>query len=253
MNQCTFLGRLTADPEIRYAQETQKPIARFTVAVDRWRTEDGEQNADFFPCVVFNQRAEFAEKYLRRGMRILVSGSMRNNHYTNRNGEKVYGTELLGNLIEFADGKGETEANGGQEQSAGRSGQNQTGAAGTRTSAGMGNTAAGNAGAGAAAGGRTSTASGQSAAPSQRTASGQTVSRQSATFSQAAPRQRTAPSQAAGRQQAASRQSAAGTTSSRSQAGRAAASRQPARTTAASQGGGFMNIPDGIDDELPFR
>lgn len=242
MNQCTFLGRLTADPEIRYAQESQKPIARFTVAVDRWRSEEGEQNADFFPCVVFNQRAEFAEKYLRRGMRILVSGSMRNNHYTNRNGEKVYGTELLGNLIEFADGKGDTEADGSQEQSAGRTGQNQTGAAGTRTSANMGNTAAGNAGAGAAVGGRTSTASGQSAAPRQSAASGQ-----------AASRQRTAPGQAAGRQQPASRQSAAGTAASRSQTGRTTVSRQPARTAAAPQGGGFMNIPDGLDDGLPFR
>lgn len=106
LNQCTFLGRLTRDPEIRYSSgENQIPIARFTLAVDRWKKKDGESEADFFPCVAFDKRAEFAEKYLYSGIRVLVSGSLKNNNYTNKAGEKVYGVELQANHIDFADGK----------------------------------------------------------------------------------------------------------------------------------------------------
>lgn len=105
LNQCTFLGRLTRDPEIRYSSgKNQIPIARFTLAVDRWK-KDGEPEADFFPCVAFDKRAEFAEKYLYSGIRVLVSGSLKNNNYTNKAGEKVYGVELQANHIDFADGK----------------------------------------------------------------------------------------------------------------------------------------------------
>lgn len=252
MNQCTFLGRLTADPAISYAKETQLPIARFTVAVDRWKSEEEGQNADFFPCVVFDQRAKFAEKYLRSGMRILVSGSMRNYHYTNKKGEKVYGTELLGHLIEFADGKREPGANGSQEQAAGGAGQNQPGAAGTGTPAGMGNATAGSTGTSAAAGGRTSSASSQVPRSRQGTSFNQAASWQNAASSQAAPGQSAASNQAAGRQGTASGQTAAGTTASRSAAGRTAAPRQPARAAAVPQSGGFMNIPEGMDNGLPF-
>lgn len=127
MNQCTFLGRLTRDPEIRYAQETQMPIARFSIAVDRRRNAGGEQSTDFFPCVVFDQRAEFAEKYLRSGMRIVISGSMQNNNYVNKSGEKVYGVELLGNLIEFADGKREPGEATGQNAVTGGNSRQQSG------------------------------------------------------------------------------------------------------------------------------
>lgn len=106
LNQCTFLGRLTRDPEIRYSSGAdQIPIARFTLAVDRWKKKDGESEADFFPCVAFDKKAEFAEKYLYCGIRVLVSGSMKNNNYTNKAGEKVYGVELQANHIDFADGK----------------------------------------------------------------------------------------------------------------------------------------------------
>lgn len=110
LNQCTFLGRLTRDPEIRYSSGAdQIPIARFTLAVDRWKKKDGESEADFFPCVAFDKKAEFAEKYLYCGIRVLVSGSMKNNNYTNKAGEKVYGVELQANHIDFADGKREEE------------------------------------------------------------------------------------------------------------------------------------------------
>ena len=102
LNQCTFLGRLTRDPEIRYSSGAdQIPIARFTLAVDRWKKKDGESEADFFPCVAFDKKAEFAEKYLYCGIRVLVSGSMKNNNYTNKAGEKVYGVELQANHIDF--------------------------------------------------------------------------------------------------------------------------------------------------------
>lgn len=110
LNQCTFLGRLTRDPEIRYSSGVdQIPIARFTLAVDRWKKKDGESEADFFPCVAFDKKAEFAEKYLYCGIRVLVSGSMKNNNYTNKAGEKVYGVELQANHIDFADGKRDEE------------------------------------------------------------------------------------------------------------------------------------------------
>ena len=104
MNQCTFLGRLTRDPEIRYT-DSGMAIARFSIAVDRRRSGDNEQQADFFDCVTFDKRAEFVEKYLASGLRILVSGEMHNNNYTNKNGDKVYKVELTANVIEFADAK----------------------------------------------------------------------------------------------------------------------------------------------------
>ena len=123
LNQCTFLGRLTRDPEIRYSTGAdQIPIARFTLAVDRWKKKDGESEADFFPCVVFDKKAEFAEKYLYCGIRVLVSGSMKNNNYTNKDGEKVYGMELQASHIEFADGKRDEENQ--TEEKPATSGQN---------------------------------------------------------------------------------------------------------------------------------
>lgn len=121
LNQCTFLGRLTRDPEIRYSSgKNQIPIARFTLAVDRWK-KDGEPEADFFPCVAFDKRAEFAEKYLYSGIRVLVSGSLKNNNYTNKAGEKVYGVELQANHIDFADGKrDEAEPDGNYQEAPGK-------------------------------------------------------------------------------------------------------------------------------------
>lgn len=174
MNQCTFLGRLTRDPEIRYAKDSNMPIARFHIAVDRRRSADNEKNADFFPCVLFDRRAEFAEQYLRSGMRVLISGSMQNNNYTNREGEKVYGVELVGNVIEFADGKRDQD---GQGQSA--PGTENSGDSTSRTGAGSANQAGSRSGTrsqgNVQAGGRTSRASGgRSGAAAQRSAAGRT-------------------------------------------------------------------------------
>lgn len=183
LNQCTFLGRLTRDPEIRYSSGAeQMPIARFTLAVDRRRKKDGESEADFFPCVAFDKRAEFAEKYLYCGIRVLVSGSMKNNNYTNKDGEKVYGVELQASHIEFADGKREEEKPTGAEQaSLGQNGQAPANAGGDATrpkAAATRKPAVGDNGGGSAAG-RTSEPSRQGAAPSRTTAGRSTSGRSS--------------------------------------------------------------------------
>lgn len=106
MNQVVLMGRLTRDPEVRYSSgEKALAIARYTLAVDR--RGKGEKAADFIPCVAFDRAAEFAEKYFRQGMRVLVSGRIQTGSYTNREGQKVYTTEVILTEQEFADSKGE--------------------------------------------------------------------------------------------------------------------------------------------------
>ncbi|MCB7336375.1 single-stranded DNA-binding protein [Enterocloster aldenensis] len=110
MNRVILMGRLTRDPEVRYSQgERSMAIARYTLAVDRRgrRGQDGgEQTADFINCVAFDRAGEFAEKYFRQGMRVLVSGRLQTGSYVNKEGQKVYTTEVLLDDQEFADGKG---------------------------------------------------------------------------------------------------------------------------------------------------
>ena len=115
MNRCIFVGRLTRDPEVSFSEKAQMSIARFTVAVDRIPKRDGEAEADFFNCVAFERKAEFVEQYWYSGMRVVVSGRMQNDNYTNKKGEKVYGVSLKADDVEFADGK--READNGQAQS----------------------------------------------------------------------------------------------------------------------------------------
>ena len=108
MNKVILMGRLTRDPEVRYSQgENSTAIARYTLAVDRRfrRNNDGEQNADFINCVAFGRAAEFAEKYFRQGLRIVVSGRIQTGSYTNRDGQKVYTTEVVVEEQEFAESK----------------------------------------------------------------------------------------------------------------------------------------------------
>ena len=102
MNKVILIGRLTADPEVRYTQE-QKAVANYNLAVDR-RTS-GEQTADFIRCVAFEKRAEFAEKYLRKGMKIAVEGRIQTGSYTNREGKKVYTTDVIIEQQEFCESK----------------------------------------------------------------------------------------------------------------------------------------------------
>lgn len=110
MNRVILMGRLTRDPELRYSQgERAMAIARYTLAVDRRgrRNQDGnEQTADFINCVAFDRQGEFAEKYFRQGMRVLISGRIQTGSYINRDGQKVYTTDIIVDDQEFADSKG---------------------------------------------------------------------------------------------------------------------------------------------------
>ena len=106
MNKVILMGRLTRDPEVRYsAGENSLAIARYTLAVDRRFKRDGEATADFISCVVFGKQAEFAEKYFRQGIRIVVSGRIQTGSYIKTDGTKVYTTEIVAENMEFAERK----------------------------------------------------------------------------------------------------------------------------------------------------
>ena len=106
MNKVILMGRLTRDPDVRYSSgENSLAIARYTLAVDRRFRRDGEATADFISCVVFGKSAEFAEKYFRQGIRITVSGRIQTGSYTNKDGVKVYTTEVVIEEQEFAESK----------------------------------------------------------------------------------------------------------------------------------------------------
>ena len=107
MNKVILMGRLTRDPDVRYSQSTDSSmaIARYTLAVDRRFRRDGEATADFINCVSFGRTAEFAEKYFRQGLKIVVSGRIQTGSYTNRDGQKVYTTEVVVEDQEFAESK----------------------------------------------------------------------------------------------------------------------------------------------------
>jgi len=110
MNKVVLMGRLTRDPELRYSQGTNSlAITRYTLAVDRRVKRDGEASADFISCVVFGHSAEFAEKYFRQGMRVTICGRIQTGSYTNRDGVKVYTTDVVVEEQEFADNKGDRE------------------------------------------------------------------------------------------------------------------------------------------------
>lgn len=110
MNKAILIGRLTRDPEVRYSQGSNTAVARYTIAVDRKFKKDGEPTADYIPCVVFGRQAEFAEKYFRKGMKVVISGRITTGSYTNRDGQKVYTTEITVEEQEFAESKGSSEA-----------------------------------------------------------------------------------------------------------------------------------------------
>lgn len=107
MNKVILMGRLTRDPDVRYsAGERSSTVARYTLAVDRRRrSNDGEQTADFISCVAFDRSAEFAEKYLKQGTKIVVTGRIQTGSYTNKDGNKVYTTDVVVEEQEFAESK----------------------------------------------------------------------------------------------------------------------------------------------------
>ena len=115
MNKVILMGRLTRDPEVRYgAGENSTAVARYTIAVDRRFKRDGEQNTDFIGCVAFGRNAEFAEKYLRQGTKIVLTGRIQTGSYTNRDDQKVYTTDIVVEEQEFAESKAAAAGNGGQ-------------------------------------------------------------------------------------------------------------------------------------------
>ncbi|MBQ5676187.1 MAG: single-stranded DNA-binding protein [Lachnospiraceae bacterium] len=116
MNKVILMGRLTRDPEVRYSQgETPLAIARYSLAVDRRgnrNSQDG-QTADFINCVAFGRAGEFAEKYFRKGTKILITGRIQTGSYTNKDGVKVYTTDVVVEEQEFAESKASSEQSGG--------------------------------------------------------------------------------------------------------------------------------------------
>ena len=106
MNKVVLMGRLTRDPEVRYTNgDNSMAIARYTLAINRRTSRDGEQNADFISCVTFGKNAEFAEKYLKQGMKIAVVGKIQTGSYTNKDGQRVYTTDVVVDEQEFAESK----------------------------------------------------------------------------------------------------------------------------------------------------
>jgi single-strand DNA-binding protein len=103
MNKVILSGRLTRDVETRYSGEMA--IARYTLAVDRRFKKDGEQSADFINCVAFGKAGEFAEKYFRKGMKVAITGRIQTGSYTNKDGQKVYTTDVIIEEQEFAESK----------------------------------------------------------------------------------------------------------------------------------------------------
>ena len=106
MNKVILMGRLTRDPDVRYSSgDGSTAVARYTLAVDRRFHRDGDATADFIGCVAFGRQAEFAEKYLRQGMKIAITGRIQTGSYTNREGRKVSTTDVVVEEQEFAEGK----------------------------------------------------------------------------------------------------------------------------------------------------
>lgn len=121
MNQAILIGRLTRDPDVRYGRgEDQTAVGRYTLAVDRRFKRDGEKDADFISCVCFGKNAEFAEKYLTKGMKIAVTGRIQTGSYTNREGQKVYTTDIIVESQEFVEKKGSGTP---QEEGSGKRGR----------------------------------------------------------------------------------------------------------------------------------
>jgi single-strand DNA-binding protein len=115
MNKVILMGNLTRDPEIRYSQgENSLAIARFSIAVNRRFARQGDTDTDFFNCTAFGRQAEFVEKYFRKGSRMLLSGRVQNDNYTNSNGEKVYSVQVIAEEVEFGERKNSGDSGSSQ-------------------------------------------------------------------------------------------------------------------------------------------
>ena len=115
MNQVVLMGRLTRDPDVRYsAGDNSLAVARYTLAVDRRFKREGEPTADFIGCVAFGRQAEFAEKYFHQGIKIAVTGRIQTGSYTNKDGNRVFTTDVVVENQEFAESKAASDMNRGQ-------------------------------------------------------------------------------------------------------------------------------------------
>ena len=112
MNKVILMGRLTRDAEIRYSQgESSTAIARFSLAVDRrFRRDNEEQTADFINCVAFGRTAEFLERFGRKGTKFVLEGRIQTGSYTNKDGQRVYTTDVVAENVEFAESKNNSSA-----------------------------------------------------------------------------------------------------------------------------------------------
>ena len=118
MNKVILMGRLTRDPDVRYSDQSSA-VARFTLAVDRRFKRDGDQQtADFISCVAFGKTGEFIERYCHQGTKLVVEGRIQTGSYTNRDGNKVYTTDVVAENIEFAESKAAAANNEGGYQAA---------------------------------------------------------------------------------------------------------------------------------------
>ena len=114
MNKVILMGRLTRDPETRVSTgDAATSVTRYSLAVDRRFKRDGDQSADFINCVAFGKTGEFAEKYFRKGMKVAVTGRIQTGSYTNKEGQKVYTTDVVIEEQEFAESKSSAAANSG--------------------------------------------------------------------------------------------------------------------------------------------
>ena len=112
MNKVILMGRLTRDPEVRYSQgDNATAIARFTLAVDRRIKRDNEASVDYINCVSFGRSAEFAEKYFHKGTKIVIVGRIQTGSYTNKDGQKVYATDIVIEEQDFAESKAASQQN----------------------------------------------------------------------------------------------------------------------------------------------
>jgi len=117
MNKVVLMGRLTRNPDIRYSQgERSTCVARYTLAVNRRFRREGDQDADFINCVAFGRQGEFAEKYLKQGTKIVISGRIQTGSYINREGVKVYTTDVVVEEQDFAESKAAASNNAGYSQ-----------------------------------------------------------------------------------------------------------------------------------------
>ena len=117
MNVVVLMGRLTRDPEVRYGTGDNSVVASYTLAVDRrYKKQGEEQQADFIRCVTFGKTAEFIEKYVKRGTKIVVKGRIQTGSYTNKDGQKVYTTDVICDEVEFAESKSNNAGEQAQPQ-----------------------------------------------------------------------------------------------------------------------------------------